>query len=135
MTDRKLMALTIVVISLFAISAVNAADNVTADVVGVENQSVDVNTDYIYDETLDQINKSRTRNAYPEIPKRDNYFLHFIEMDDTFSRLGIPFNPNDIRAKDLPTDINGMTVDLKPGQPYFASAMHRKGLRTTYDLL
>lgn len=89
----------------------------------------------IYDETLDQINKSRTRNAYPEIPKRDNYFLHFIEMDDTFSRLGIPFNPNDIRAKDLPTDINGMTVDLKPGQPYFASAMHRKGLRTTYDLL
>lgn len=89
----------------------------------------------IYDETLDQINKSRTRNAYPEIPKRDNYFMHFIEMDDAFSRLGIPFNPNDIRAKDLPTDINGMTVDLKPGQPYFASAMQRKGYKTTYDLL
>ena len=89
----------------------------------------------IYDETLDQINKSRTRNAYPEIPKRDNYFLHFIEMDDAFSRLGIPFNPNDIRAKDLPTDINGVTADLKPGQPYFASAMQRKGYKTTYDLL
>lgn len=42
MTDRKLIVLTIVIISLFAISAVNAADNVTADVVGVENQSVDV---------------------------------------------------------------------------------------------
>ena len=35
----------------------------------------------------------------------------------------------------LPTDINGVTADLKPGQPYFASAMQRKGYKTTYDLL
>ena len=48
-------------------------------------------------------------------------------MNDTFSTLGIPFNPNDIRAKDLPTDINGMTADLKPGQPYFASANKKNG--------
>jgi hypothetical protein len=56
-------------------------------------------------------------------------------MDDTFSRLGLPFNPNDIRAKDLPTDLNGVTADLKPGQPYFASAKHRTGQRTSFDLL
>ena len=89
----------------------------------------------IYDETLAAINKSRTRNAYPEIPRLDNYFLHFRAMEDTFSRLGLPFNPNDIRAKDLPTDLNGVTADLKPGQPYFASAMHRTGKRTSFDLL
>ncbi len=89
----------------------------------------------IYDETLDAINASRTRNAYPEIQKLDNYFLHFRAMDDTFSRLGLPFNPNDIRAKDLPTDLNGVTADLKPGQPYFASANHRTGKRTSFDLL
>ena len=89
----------------------------------------------IYDDTLKMINDSRTRNLYPEIPRRKNYFLHFREMDDTFSRLGIPFNPNDIRAKDLPTDINGMTTDLKPGQPYFASAKQRLGYKTTYDLV
>ena len=89
----------------------------------------------IYDETLDALNESRKRNAYPEIPRLDNYFLHFRAMDDTFSRLGLPFNPNDIRAKDLPTDLNGVTADLKPGQPYFASAMHRKGKRTSFDLL
>ena len=88
-----------------------------------------------YDETLEMINQSRTRNAYPEIPRLDNYFLHFRAMDDTFSKLGLPFNPNDIRAKDLPTDLNGVTADLKPGQPYFASAMHRKGKRTSFDLL
>ena len=89
----------------------------------------------IYDDTLAMINESRTRNAYPEIPRLDNYFLHFRAMDDTFSRLGLPFNPNDIRAKDLPTDLNGVTADLKPGQPYFASAMHRTGKRTSFDLL
>ena len=89
----------------------------------------------IYDDTLKAINESRARNAYPEIPRLDNYFLHFRAMDDTFSRLGLPFNPNDIRAKDLPTDLNGVTADLKPGQPYFASAMHRRGQRTSFDLL
>ena len=89
----------------------------------------------IYDDTLAMINESRTRNAYPEIPRLDNYFLHFRAMEDTFSKLGLPFNPNDIRAKDLPTDLNGVTADLKPGQPYFASAMHRTGKRTSFDLL
>ena len=89
----------------------------------------------IYDQTLDAINASRARNAYPEIQKLDNYYLHFRAMDDTFSRLGVPFNPNDIRAKDLPTDLSGVTADLKPGQPYFASAQHRKGKRTSFDLL
>ena len=89
----------------------------------------------IYDETLEAINAARSRNLYPEIQRLDNYFLHFRAMEDTFSRLGLPFNPNDIRAKDLPTDLNGVTADLKPGQPYFASAKHREGKRTTFDLL
>ena len=88
-----------------------------------------------YDETLAKINDSRTRNAYPAIKPLQNYFLHFHAMEDTFSRLGIPFNPNDIKAKDLPTDMNGMTADLKPGQPYFSSAKHRRGFDTTFDLL
>lgn len=89
----------------------------------------------IYDDTLASINAARARNLYPEIPRLDNYFLHFRAMNDTFSTLGLPFNPNDIRAKDLPTDLNGVTADLKPGQPFFASAMHRKGKRTSFDML
>ncbi len=89
----------------------------------------------MYDDVLASINESRTRNLYPEIPRLDNYFLHFRAMEDTFSTLGLPFNPNDIRAKDLPTDLNGVTADLKPGQPFFSSAMHRTGKRTSFDLL
>lgn len=88
----------------------------------------------IYDDTLSAINESRTRNAYPEIPRLENYYLHFRAMDDTFSKLGIPFNPNNIRANDLPTDINGTTIDRKPGQPFFVSSMHREGKRTSFDL-
>ena len=106
--------------------------NVQANIKGLASDPI---IRQIYDQTLDAINESRTRNAYPEIQKLDNYFLHFRAMDDTFSKLGLPFNPNDIRAKDLPTDLNGVTADLKPGQPYFASAMHRKGKRTSFDLL
>lgn len=89
----------------------------------------------IYDDTLSAINESRRRNAYQEIPRLENYYLHFRAMDDTFSRLGVPFNPNDIKAKDLPTDINGTTIDRKPGQPFFASSMHREGKRTSFDML
>lgn len=89
----------------------------------------------MYDETLAMMNASRTANAYPEIPRLDNYFLHFRAMNDTFSQLGLPFNPKDIRAKDLPTDLNGVTADNKPGQPFFTSAMHREGKRTSFDLL
>ncbi len=88
-----------------------------------------------YDLSLNLINEGRVRNAYDPIPRRDNYALHFRAMDDFFSRIGVPLNPNDIKAKDLPTDLNGVTVDLKPGQPYFASAKHRIGVKTTYDLL
>lgn len=89
----------------------------------------------VYDDTLKRINESRVRNGYNEIPRLDNYYLHYRAMEDTFSKIGIPFNPNDIRAKDLPTDLNGVTADLKPGKPYFASEFHRKGNKTTYDLL
>ena len=89
----------------------------------------------IYDDTLDAINESRKKNAYPEIPRLENYYLHFRAMDDTFSRLGVPFNPNDIKARDLPTDVNGTTIDRKPGQPFFTSAFHREGKRTSFDML
>ena len=101
----------------------------------IKNLASDERIRKIYDETLEAINESRRRNLYPEIPRLDNYFLHFREMGDTFSRIGVPLNTDVIRADNLPTNINGQTIDLKPGQPYFASAKHREGKRTTFDLL
>lgn len=106
--------------------------NVRANIIGLAG---DQRIRQFYDDTLAAINESRARNLYPEIPRRDNYFLHFREMEDTYSRMGLPFNPNDIRAKDLPTDFNGVSADLKPGKPFFASEMRRSGEKTTHDLL
>ncbi len=88
-----------------------------------------------YNETLEAINESRRRNGYPEIQKLDNYFLHFREQSDFFSRNGLPFNPNDMKSKNLPTDVLGTTIDRRPGQPFFASGMHRQGKRTSFDIL
>lgn len=89
----------------------------------------------IYDTTLDQINASYERNGYEPIPKRKNYFLHFIEGEDFLSNIGYPLSPNSIKAKDLPTELEGMTTDFKPGRQYFGSSHQRKGIRTTYSLL
>lgn len=97
--------------------------------------AADTRVRQILDETLDLINESRVRNGYAPIKRLDNYFLHFWAPEDLASKLGLPFNLNDIRGKDLPTDLNGVTADLKPGQPYFASAQHRNGKRTSFDLL
>lgn len=97
--------------------------------------AADTRVRQILDETLDLVNESRVRNGYAPIKRLDNYFLHFWAPEDLASKLGLPFNLNDIREKDLPTDLNGVTADLKPGQPYFASAQHRNGKRTSFDLL
>lgn len=88
-----------------------------------------------YDNYLEYTNNILTEMGYDEIPKREDYMRHFSELTDIFSQIGIPFNLNEIRAEDLPTDINGLTENNRPGKSYFASAQHRTGEKTTYDAI
>lgn len=88
-----------------------------------------------YDTYIDQINDVLTDLGYDAIPKRKNYFRHFIELNDKFSQWGTPFNRQTMQEQDLPTDINGLTDQFKPGKQYFASALERKGIKTTYDAI
>lgn len=88
-----------------------------------------------YDVYLEQINSVITALGYDEIPKRKDYMRHFQELGDTFSKTGIPFNLNDMKAEDLPTDINGLTELNKPGKNWFAQAQVRYGNKTTYDAI
>lgn len=88
-----------------------------------------------YDLYLEQINDVITALGYDEIPKRKDYMRHFQELGDTFSKTGIPFNLNDMKAEDLPTDINGLTELNKPGKNWFAQAQVRYGNKTTYDAI
>lgn len=83
-----------------------------------------------YDKYLESINNKLTENGYDPIPARDDYFMHFEELTDMFSQIGIPTKVND-----LPTDINGVTDQFRPGKQFFANAMRREGLKTTYDAI
>ncbi len=88
-----------------------------------------------YDSYLDQTNKVLTSLGYDAIPKRKDYMRHFQELNDIFTRVGIPYNYNEMTANDLPTDINGLTADFSPSKNFFASALQRKGTKTTYDAI
>ena len=88
-----------------------------------------------YDDYIDRMNDALTDMGYDPVPKRKDYFRHFMELDDKLSQFGFTFSKENIMKEDLPTDINGLTDQFKPGKNYFASAMTRKGLKTTYDAI
>jgi len=88
-----------------------------------------------YDTYIDMVNAEITKYGYEAIPKRQDYMRHFQELNDVFSRYGLPFNMQSAQANDLPVDINGLTADLKPGKNWFSSALRRKGNKTTYDAI
>jgi hypothetical protein len=83
-----------------------------------------------YDNLLDRLNKALTENGYPPVPKRENYFPHYEEVDNMFTKLGF-----DVRNFELPTEIIGRTQNFKPGKNFFAHALRRKGDQTTYGFI
>ena len=88
-----------------------------------------------YDKYIEQINNVITRLGYDPIPKRPDYMRHFQEINDKLSQWGIPLNPTDLNKENIPTDINGLTDQFRPGKNWFASALQRKGFKTTYDAI
>lgn len=83
-----------------------------------------------YDTYLTQLNAVLTRNGYNPIPKRADYFHHFQDLNGIFEQVGVS-----IKATDLPTDINGLTADFKPGKTFFSAALHRRGPQTSVDAI
>lgn len=83
-----------------------------------------------YDTYLDAVNKELNKMGYDSIPKLKNYFRHFEATTSLLDQIGIPS-----KADHLPTDMNGLTADLKPGKNFFANALSRTGKKTTYDAI
>jgi hypothetical protein len=83
-----------------------------------------------YDQYLEQLNKVLVRNGYDPIPKRKDYFHHFEDLNGLFEQVGVS-----IKANDLPTDINGLTADFKPGRTFFSATLQRKGTDTAVDAI
>lgn len=88
-----------------------------------------------YDTYIEVVNNELERMGYDPIPKRKDYMRHFQEMTDIFSKLGTPLNPTALNENNLPTDINGLTDEFKPGKSWFANAQQRKGMKTVYDAI
>ncbi len=86
-----------------------------------------------YDTYIDSINEVITSLGYDAIPKRNDYMHHFQELDSKFTEWGLPLS--NLNDENLPTDINGLTDQFKPGKNYFAAAMERKGMKTSYDAI
>ena len=90
----------------------------------------------IYDALHERINESRMLNGYAPVPYRKGYFPHFKDdAPDTFiaklaKDIGI-----DVSGDTLPTTINGLTQDFKPGIRWASFALQRNGTETTYDAL
>lgn len=83
-----------------------------------------------YDQYLTDINKVLAKNGYDPIPKREDYFLHFTEINNVLENFGIP-----VRDNTLPTDLAGLTADFKPGKNFFTSALPRLGDKTDFDAI
>lgn len=88
-----------------------------------------------YDNYIEQINEVLVDMGYNPIKKRPDYMRHFQALNDVFSRFGTPLNAESMQNDSLPTDINGLTDQFKPGKQYFANAMQRMGLKTEYDAI
>jgi len=88
-----------------------------------------------YDNYIDRANEVLTKLGFDPIPKRKDYMRHFQELNDVFSRYGIPFNAQSMTEHVLPTDINGLTENWSPQKNYFANTQRRTGLKTTYDAI
>lgn len=81
-----------------------------------------------YDTLLDQWNAVRSRYGYDPVPKRQDYFRHFQEIESGGNLLGIIKN-----AKDLPTNISGITDIFRPNKPFSTAEMRRLGSDTAQD--
>lgn len=82
----------------------------------------------MYKDLIDQANTALVRNGYKPVGELKNYFPHFQGDDPVMKALGIRLD-----VEDLPTDINGLTHQFKPGKKWVGNFLHREGQKTNYD--
>lgn len=81
-----------------------------------------------YNDLLDVWNAERSKYGYDPVPKRKDYFRHFREIEAGGGLLGIIKN-----ARDLPTNISGITDIFRPNKPFSTAEMKRLSNETTFD--
>lgn len=90
----------------------------------------------IYGDLFSQMNRARVENGYAPIDYRRGYFPHFQknEPDTIFGKLLAGLGV-DAEVTPLPTSINGLTDQFKPGIAWFGHAQSRLGFETDFDAI
>jgi hypothetical protein len=83
-----------------------------------------------YDESIELMNRSLSRNGYNTVQKRNNYMPHFTEEISSIGKF-----LNKVRAEDLPKEISGITETFKPGKKWFGNLLPRLGDSSTMDAI
>lgn len=87
----------------------------------------------MYDDLFRRMNEVRVRNGYEPINFRSGYFPHFqAEADGILAAFGKAMGIN-TAVEALPTSINGLTRNFKPGIRWVGNTLERLGFDTTYD--
>ncbi|MCK9328113.1 MAG: hypothetical protein M0P69_21635, partial [Bacteroidales bacterium] len=88
----------------------------------------------IYNAIYIDINKARVENGYEPVEYRKGYFPHFSEHkpDTLLSKLAATFGIN-TAPDSLPTSINGLTYQFRPGTRWFGNILRRSSNTTDYD--
>lgn len=87
----------------------------------------------MYDDLFQRMNEVRVRNGYEPINFRSGYFPHFqAEADGILAAFGKAMGIN-TAVEALPTSINGLTRNFKPGIRWVGNTLERLGFDTTYD--
>jgi hypothetical protein len=87
-----------------------------------------------YNDVLPKANKVLAENGFPPIPERKDYFPHAEDLT-TMQKFLKKHVGIDFEDHTLPTDINGLTGNFKPGKQFFRNALQRKGDQTNYDAI
>jgi hypothetical protein len=109
------------------------AENSALDYNRIENELIP-QFRQIYNALFEMMNNVRVANGYEPVDYRKGYFPHYRRDDVSaltrFARsLGMDFD-----TKLLPTTIQGLTQDFRPGINWFGNALERKGHETDYGV-
>ena len=85
-----------------------------------------------YNDTFDAVNEKLVQYGYEPVKYRKDYFPHFDGHDELLDKIKSVFGI-DLTNYDLPTEINGLTHNFKPGKQWFGNFLQRSGDKTTYD--
>lgn len=85
----------------------------------------------IYDELIDDVNETLTRNGFAPVPKRKNYFPHFKDgAAGILSLIGLEENQDNI-----PLSMLGKTDEYRPLKQFVGNFLARKGNETDFGLI